>query len=102
MYPNSEFYPPDKYQLLHNDPLTKRFEIEESVLKMVEGAQKEIKIVQPYHYPMIKFDRAMGKAADRGVKASILTSGQRDQPVFRNIFNYMLFQRLILRGIDVF
>lgn len=51
---------------------------------------------------MIKFDRAMGKAVDRGVKASILTSGQRDQPVFRNIFNYMLFQRLILKGIDVF
>ena len=30
------------------------------------------------------------------------TSGQRDQPVFRNIFNYMLFQRLILKGINVF
>jgi len=69
---------------------------------MVEKAEKEIKIVQPYHYPMIKFDRAMGKATDRGVKASILTSGQRDQPVFRNIFNYMLFQRLIMKGINVF
>lgn len=51
---------------------------------------------------MIKFDKAMGQAADRGVSAKILTSGQRDQPVFRSIFNYMLFQRLILRGIDVF
>jgi phosphatidylserine/phosphatidylglycerophosphate/cardiolipin synthase-like enzyme len=69
---------------------------------MVEGAHKEIKIIQPYHYPMIRFDRAMGKAVDRGVTANILTSGQRDQPVFRNIFNYMLFQRLILRGINVF
>lgn len=69
---------------------------------MVESSKQEIKIIQPYHYPMIKFDRAMGKAVDRGVTASILTSGQRDQPVFRNIFNYMLFQRLILRGINVF
>lgn len=51
---------------------------------------------------MIKFDRAIGKAVERGVSASILTSGQRDQPVFRNIFNYMLFQRLILNGINVF
>lgn len=51
---------------------------------------------------MVKFDRAIGKAVERGVSASILTSGQRDQPVFRNIFNYMLFQRLILKGINVF
>lgn len=50
---------------------------------------------------MIKFDRAMGKAVAKGAKATILTSGKRDQPVFRNIFNYMLFQRLILRGIQV-
>lgn len=40
MYPNSEFYPQGKYRLLHNDPLNKRFEIEESILGMVEGAEK--------------------------------------------------------------
>jgi cardiolipin synthase len=51
---------------------------------------------------MIRFDRAMGKATDRGVTGAIVTSGQRDQPVFKNIFNYMLFQRLILKGINVY
>jgi hypothetical protein len=68
---------------------------------MVDSSKSEIKIIQPYHYPMVKFDRAMGKAVAKGAKATILTSGKRDQPVFRNIFNYMLFQRLILRGIQV-
>jgi len=51
---------------------------------------------------MIKFDRAMAGAVRRGVKATILTSGQRDQPVFKNLFNYMLFQRLINNGIGVY
>ena len=51
---------------------------------------------------MIRFDKAMKKAVAGGVEAKMLTSGQRDQPVFRNIFNYMLFQRLITNGIDVF
>lgn len=101
LYPNSEFYKQDKYQLQHNDHLSKRYEIEDSVVEMVNRAGKEIKIMQPYHYPMIKFDRAMIKAAERGVPGVIVTSGQRDQPVFKNIFNYMLFQRLILRGIEV-
>jgi len=51
---------------------------------------------------MIRFDRAMGKATERGVTGAIITSGQRDQPVFKNIFNYMLFQRLILKKINVY
>ncbi len=68
---------------------------------MVNDAQWEIKVMQPYHYPMVKFDRAVIKAVGRGIKPVILTSGQRDQPVFKKIFNYMLFQRLILKGIQV-
>ena len=51
---------------------------------------------------MVKFDRAMVKAVGRGVAQSIVTSGQRDQPVFKSLFNYMLFQRLILKGINVY
>jgi cardiolipin synthase A/B len=44
----------------------------------------------------------MIKAAARGITPIIVTSGQRDQPVFKSIFNYMLFQRLILKGVNVF
>ena len=69
---------------------------------MVNQAQEEIKIIQPYHYPMLKFDKAMAKATEKGIVPQIVTSGQRDQPVFKNIFNYMLFQRLILKGINVY
>jgi len=40
-------------------------------------------------------------AHGRGVKAEIITAGKRDQPVFKSIFNYMLFQRLIRNGVTV-
>ena len=66
-YPNSELYPEGKYRLLYNDPLKKQKEIEESVIAMVERAQEKIKIIQPYHYPMLRFDGAMARAVQRGV-----------------------------------
>jgi phosphatidylserine/phosphatidylglycerophosphate/cardiolipin synthase-like enzyme len=87
--------------LLHNDHLSKRYEVEDSIIQMVNEATREIKVMQPYHYPMVKFDRAVIAAAKRGITPVVVTSGQRDQPVFKNIFNYMLFQRLIRKGIDV-
>ena len=51
---------------------------------------------------MIKFDKSMKNAVERGVAPVMITSGQRDQPVFKSLFNYMLFQRLILKGIHVY
>lgn len=100
-YPNSEFYPKGKYQLLHNNHVTKLYEIENSVINMLNKATKEIKVMQPYHYPISKFDRAMIHASKRGVPGVIITSGQRDQPVFKNIHNYRLFQRLIYSNIQI-
>ena len=50
---------------------------------------------------MIKFDRAITGTAQKGVETTILTSGQRDQPVFKSLFNYILFQRLIRKGVHV-
>jgi hypothetical protein len=69
---------------------------------MVERSKIDIKVIQPYYYPIIRFDRSMHQAVQRGVDAKIITSGQRDQVVFKRIFNYMLFQRLIRKGIQVF
>lgn len=51
---------------------------------------------------MLKFDREMINAVKRGVKSTILTAGKRDQPVFKSIFNYMLFQRLIRNNVSVY
>lgn len=101
-YPNSEFYDPKKYKLLHNDKKAKKSEIENSVIKMINQAKEEIKIINPYYYPMLKFDRAVINAVKRQVPAHILTSGQRDQPVFQYIFNPLLFQRLIHKGVDIY
>lgn len=51
---------------------------------------------------MLKFDREMINAIKRGVSSTILTAGKRDQPVFKSIFNYMLFQRLIRNNVSVY
>jgi hypothetical protein len=51
---------------------------------------------------MLKFDRSVINAVKRGVPARILTSGQRDQPVFQYIFNPLLFQRLIYKGVNIY
>ena len=51
---------------------------------------------------MLRFDRAVINAVKRGVSAQILTSGQRDQPVFQYIFNPLLFQRLINKGVSIY
>jgi cardiolipin synthase len=51
---------------------------------------------------MLKFDRELINTMKRGVSASILTAGRRDQPVFKSIFNYMLFQRLIRNNVSVY
>jgi phosphatidylserine/phosphatidylglycerophosphate/cardiolipin synthase-like enzyme len=71
------------------------------VVAMVSEAQEDLRVIQSYHYPMVKFDLAVIKAVKRGIRPLFLTSGQRDQPVFKNIFNYMLFQRLILKSVSV-
>lgn len=69
---------------------------------MISEAKSEIKIINPYYYPMLRFDRAVINAVKRGVTAQILTSGQRDQPVFQYIFNPLLFQRLINKGVSIY
>ncbi len=51
---------------------------------------------------MLKFDRELINTTKRGVPATILTAGKRDQPVFKAIFNYMLFQRLIRNNVEVY
>ena len=58
-FPSSAFYRKGQYVLQHNNPLSKKREIEKSVLKIVQNATKEIRIIQPYHYPMYSFDKAM-------------------------------------------
>ena len=44
----------------------------------------------------------MIKATQRGIQADIITAGKKDQPVFKSFFNYMLFQKLIREGVNVF
>jgi phosphatidylserine/phosphatidylglycerophosphate/cardiolipin synthase-like enzyme len=43
----------------------------------------------------------MNRANARGIPSTIITSGQRDQPVFKRMFNYMLFERVIKKGTKV-
>ena len=43
----------------------------------------------------------MKEAVSKGIKTEIITSGERDQLVFRNYLNSMLFSRLMKIGVNV-
>ena len=51
---------------------------------------------------MSKFDTLMIQAKNRGIKTEIITSGERDQPVFKDLINSMLFFRLLRKGVSIF
>ena len=60
-------------------------------------------MVQPYHYTMSKFDRLIHRLVSKGgVKPEIITSGKRDQPVFQDLTNEMLFERLLRKDVKLF
>lgn len=62
-----------------------------------------MKVIQPYHYTQSKFDRLVRRLISRsGVKPEIITSGKRDQPVFKSLTNEMLFERLLEKGVELF
>jgi hypothetical protein len=72
-------------------------------LDKIKSAKSEIKIIQSYHYTMSKFERQMEKAISKHLLTpEIITSGKRDQPVFQQMKNEILFERLLVKGIKLY
>lgn len=52
---------------------------------------------------MSQFEKQIERArATRGLIPEIITTGKRDQPVFQEMKNEMLFERLLKKGIKLF
>jgi cardiolipin synthase len=64
---------------------------------------KEVKIIQPYYYPMQHFERTVKEIIRKtGFKPEIITTAKRDQLVFKHMTNSMLFEGLLKRGARVY
>lgn len=73
------------------------------MLDKIKSAKSEIKIIQSYHYTMSKFERQMEKVISKHLLTpEIITSGKRDQPVFQQMKNEILFERLLIKGIKLY
>ena len=45
---------------------------------MINSSKKEIILLQPYYYTVKKFENALSKAIERGVKVKVFTTQKRD------------------------
>lgn len=77
-------------------------QIQRNLLWHIDHAQKNIKIIAPYYYPIESLNRALTRAKARGVKVEIVTSVDRDIPAYREFSNSLLFNKLLLQGIEVY
>ena len=76
-------------------------EIQHNLIGRVKNAKKEIRIINPYYYNIPEFDKELIKAKERGVKIDIITSKDRDVPVYSFLENGILFRHYINKGINI-
>jgi hypothetical protein len=57
-------------------------------MKKIKNAKSEIKIIQPYYYPMSKFERAVNQVLKRNkLVMEVITTGKRDQLAYKYLKN---------------
>lgn len=77
-------------------------EIQNNLIGRIKNAKKEIKIINPYYYPIPELDSELIKAQKRGVKITLITSKERDVPVYKYFQNSVLFKNYIKNGIKIY
>jgi phosphatidylserine/phosphatidylglycerophosphate/cardiolipin synthase-like enzyme len=91
----------EKFKLIKAHP-TKKQEIQNHVIDMINNAKREVIIIQPYYLPIKKIERAISDALKRGVKVELITSAKRDQPVYAPLKNLRLTGKLVAEGLQVY
>lgn len=91
----------EQLKVLQNDWLKGKNEIQNSYLKAIKEAKKEIIIVASYFLPGRRLIRALKKASRSGVKTSIVLSGTSDVPTIRNATRY-LYSSLLKNKIEIY
>jgi len=77
-------------------------QIQDFVLQQINSAQESIRIIQPYYYPIKRFESVLLKALQRGVKVELLTAGKRHTSVYAPLKNSILLNEMLKNGLQVY
>jgi len=86
--------------LLVRDNIRHRTDIEEAYLEAIESARGEIIIANAYFLPGLRFRRALGRAAGRGVRVVLLLQG-RVEYMLLHYASRALYGTLLDAGVEI-
>ncbi|MEK8045135.1 cardiolipin synthase ClsB [Ideonella margarita] len=92
---------PVEAAFLVRDNLRQRRSIERSLIEAIRSARQSVDLVTPYFYPGRAFRRALGQAAQRGVKVRLLLQGKLDYRL-AGLAAEVLYDELLGHGVEVF
>ena len=86
--------------LLMRDNIRHRADIEDAYLEAIESAREEIIIANAYFLPGIRFRRALGSAAARGVRVVLILQG-RVEFILLHYASRALYGTLLDAGVEI-
>lgn len=91
-------YEDEELSIVVSEPVVFRHDIQELLLQKINQAQKRIIIAQGYYFHIKKVHKALKRAAERGVHIELITTKERDQPVYKDLVNSKLAKRFLEIG----
>ena len=81
----------------------KHTEVTDKLIEIIQKANQNIRIIQPYVQNVEEVESALFEAIDkRGVSVEIITARNRDQPIYKSFLNSDLFSELLKKGVKVY
>lgn len=91
-----------QFQFLSEMP-PEQTQVTTMLLEIINEAQENIKIIQPYVQNVEEVEEALFQAIkERDVKVEIITARNRDQPIYKSFLNSDLFSELLSHGCKVY
>ena len=81
-----------------SEPLHFRHDIQELLLRKINEAKTRVIIAQGYFFHIKKVHKALKRASERGVEIRLITTKERDQPVYKDLVNTKLAKKLMAIG----
>jgi len=88
-------------QILESNTRGRRFHIQMALENVINDATTSIYIITPYFFPPERFEKALFKAADRGVEIIFLVAGETDVFGIAHASSYVM-SKYARRGIKVY
>jgi len=99
--PPTNWRGPHRVALVVRDSWRHRHDIEESYLRALAVAKREVWIVCAYFFPGRRFRRALQQCAQRGVRVRLVLQGLSDHPVL-HYATRSLYPWLLAQGIELY